>query len=299
MMTKKLLALIFLTLVLAGVAGFGFWYDKKLLASKRAAVKEVLISDFSQDYEKKAQIEETKPLPAPPKERALKLPILMYHHIGNPPPNPGKIRMDLTVPVENFKEQVKWLKDNGYHSIKFSDLYGYTLGKTKLPAKPVILSFDDGYQDAFDNAIPALKEQGMIGSFAIITQYPATHSGTNFYVDWNEIKAAQDQGMEIVSHTQDHFDGKNPKYSESFILSNLKGSIADIQTHLGFTTNILIYPYGRYTPKYIKLAEEAGFKLGITVHSGNAVNLDNLMEIPRVRVHNSTTLESFAKMMQK
>ncbi|MCL5775084.1 MAG: polysaccharide deacetylase family protein, partial [Patescibacteria group bacterium] len=242
---------------------------------------------------------ETQPLPLPSKEHGLKLPILMYHHIGNPPPNPGKIRIDLTVSVENFRQQVKWLKDNGYTSVKFSDLYNYSVGKARLPAKPVILSFDDGYQDAFDNAVPALREQGMVGSFAIITQYPATHSGTNFYADWDEIKAAYSQGMEIVSHTQDHFDRQNPKYNEKFISDNLKGSIADIQNHLGLATNVLIYPYGRYTPKYLKLAEEAGFKIGITVHSGNIVDLNNLMEVPRVRVHNSTSLEKFARLVER
>lgn len=299
MPNKKLAILFILTAILVAVSSFGFWYEKKLLAGEKRGAGEILVSDLTQDYEKKALLEETKPLPPPSKEHGLRLPILMYHHIGNPPPNPGKIRTGLTVSTENFKQQVKWLKDNGYTSVKFSDLHNYSMGKGKLPAKPVILSFDDGYQDAFNNAVPALREQGMVGSFAIITQYPSTHSGTNFYADWDEIKAAHSQGMEIVSHTQDHFDGKNPKYSEKFISDNLKGSIADIQNHLGFVTNVLIYPYGQYTPRYLKLAEEAGFKIGVTVHSGSVVGLNNLMEIPRVRVHNNTTLEKFAKSVER
>ena len=251
------------------------------------------------DYEKQNQAEENKTLAAPPEHRSLKLPILMYHHIGYPPPDGGKIRDDLTVSPENFKTQVSWLKEHGYQSVKFSDLYNYSLGTAKLPAKPVILSFDDGYQDVFDNAVPVLREEGFSGSFAIITQYPSTHSGTNFYADWNTIKAAADQGMEIVSHTQDHFDGKNPKYTETFILTNLKGSREDIRSHLGYNTDTLIYPYGRYTPKYIELAQQAGFKLGVTVHWGETVDLDNLMEIPRVRVHNTTSLEQFALALEK
>ncbi len=285
--------------VIVALAAAGLWYTKKHAVAGNPQVKSQPAQEENLTYEAKYQTEEVKPLPVPPPHRSLKLPILMYHHIGEPPPNPGKIREDLTVSPENFQQQVQWLKDHGYQSIKFSELYQYSLGQISLPKKPVIISFDDGYQDVFDNAIPVLRQAGMTGSFAIITQYPATHSGTNFYANWDEIKAAQDLGMEIVSHTQDHFDGKNPKYSAAFIANNLAGSVSDIKDHLGFTTHTLIYPYGRYTPQYLELAKKAGFTLGITVHAGNTVDLDNLMEIPRVRVHHTTTLKQFAEAVER
>ena len=298
MPNKKKLALgLSAGLLLICLAGLWSWNSQRVKKNLQTRLQPSQITSI--DYEKKYTGEDTQPLPVPPKDRQLKLPILMYHHIGEPPAHAGKIREDLTVSVEDFQQQMKWLKDHEYQSIKFSDLYKYTLGEIKLPKKPVIISFDDGYQDAFDNAVPILKAENLNGSFAIITQYPSTHSGTNFYVDWQEIKTAMNDGMEMVSHTQDHFDGKNPKYSEDFISNNLKGSISDIKDHLNFTTNVLIYPYGRYTPKYIELAKQAGFKLGITVHTGNMVNLDNLMEIPRVRIHRTTSLEQFAKAVGK
>lgn len=293
-------------LLLAGLAfllltvGLTVWLYRDFLHIKQPRAAWQSTNETPElDYAKQDQAEENKALTTPNEHRSLNLPILMYHHIGYAPANGGKIRNDLTVSPENFKAQVYWLKTHGYHSVKFADLYDYFLGTGKLPDKPIILSFDDGYQDAFDNALPILREAGFSGSFAIITQYPSTHSGTNFYADWNTIKSAANEGMEIVSHTQDHFDGKNPKYTEAFILSNLKGSREDIFNHLGLSTETLVYPYGRYTSKYIELAKQAGFKLGVTVHWGNKVDLDNLMEIPRVRVHNTTTIEQFALSLEK
>ena len=243
--------------------------------------------------------EDKSPLPLPPKNKALILPILMYHHIGEPPKNASKVRKQLTVSVENFKNQIQWLKKQGYNTIKLIDIYNFYLGKIALPNKPIILTFDDGYDDAFVNAIPILDQNGFIGSFAIITTFPHAKIGDNFYASWEEIITAYKTGHEIVSHTQDHFDGKNKKYSNEFVKNNLASSIYDLNDKLGFTTKVLIYPYGHYTPEYIKIAKEQGFVLGITVHEGYTINTDNFMEIPRLRVNGNLTQANFEKMLEK
>jgi peptidoglycan/xylan/chitin deacetylase (PgdA/CDA1 family) len=231
--------------------------------------------------------------------RVITLPILMYHHIGVLPENAGKIEADLTVPTANFEAQVKWLNQNGYVGISLEDIYLFSLGKFTMPKKPVVFTFDDGYQDALVNAPPILKKYGYAGSFAIITQKPGTAAGNNVYAPWQDISQAYNDGNEIVSHTQNHFDGKNPKFSPNYIYQNLNGSIADIKNNLGFTTNILVYPYGHCTDTYIAQAQKAGFVMGVTVHEGKLINLDNLMEIPRVRVHGAETLEEFEKIITK
>src|SRR5579864_2042437 len=96
---------------------------------------------------------------------SLKLPILMYHHVGSLPQNADATTKDLTVPAQNFLQQVKWLSDNGYHSVSLEDIYLYTHGQFQMPSKPVIFSFDDGYTDVFQNAVPVLKQYGYSGSF--------------------------------------------------------------------------------------------------------------------------------------
>ncbi len=225
--------------------------------------------------------------------RAVVVPVLMYHHIGDLPNNANKTRQDLTVSKDNFEQQVRWLSKKGYNAITLNDIYLFSQSKFTMPKKPVVFTFDDGYEDAFENAIPILKQYGYSGTFAIITQWPGQTQGDNIYAPWSEIAAAYIGGNEIVSHTQNHFDGTSSKFNSDYIFTNLSGSINDIKQNLGFTTNILIYPYGHYTDRYITQAKKAGFVMGLTVQGGKVVDLGDLMHIPRIRVHGQETLEKF------
>ncbi|MFA5990744.1 MAG: polysaccharide deacetylase family protein [Candidatus Doudnabacteria bacterium] len=282
--------IIFILIILSVAVAHQFFYNQKILKE----IESQKTGDIA--YQHLITTKDVAPLPETPGQR-VKLPILMYHHIGALPEKATSLRKDLTVSTEDFETQVKWLAKNGYHTISLKDLYNYSLGKFILPEKPIIFTFDDGYQDVFVNAIPILKKYGFVGSFAIITQYPGTQNGDNIYASWDDITSAYLTGNEIVSHTQDHFDGSNPKYSSEFIHKNLCASKTDIKDRLGLDTNILIYPYGHYTAQYIKEAKSCGFDLGITVHEGNKINPKNLMEIPRVRVHGNETLEKFIQLL--
>ncbi|MBI5530162.1 MAG: polysaccharide deacetylase family protein [Candidatus Doudnabacteria bacterium] len=242
---------------------------------------------------------ETKPQIKPPQEKVLRLPILMYHHVGDLPDKADGTRQDLTVPTAEFEQQVKWLSENGYKSIHLADLDNYAKGKFIMPKKPVIFTFDDGYLDVFTNAVPILKKYNFTGSFAIITQFPGTQEGNNVYASWDVIRDAYRQGNEIVSHTQNHFDGSNPKFNSEFIQQNLCGSKTDLKQNLGINTNILIYPYGHYTPDYINQAKICGFNMSLTVHEGSRINLEDLMEIPRVRIHGRQNFERFKQLVSE
>ena len=229
----------------------------------------------------------------------LRLPILMYHHVGvMPKVKNDRIREDLTVSPEDFERQIKWLKQEGFETISLSNFYNYTKGEFVLPKKPVILTFDDGYDDVFINAVPILKKYSFMGSFAVITKWPGTENGTNKYATWDQITEAVKDSMEIVCHTENHFDGTNRKFDSAFIFQNLTNCKRDIAEHLGTQTNILIYPYGHYNQFYIEQAKKVGFQLGLTVHPGAEIDLENLMEMPRVRVHGHEDFEMFKKLLQ-
>jgi peptidoglycan/xylan/chitin deacetylase (PgdA/CDA1 family) len=248
--------------------------------------------------------EDRAPLPIPDEiirtGRALRLPILMYHHIGGVPKGADKTREGLTVSAENFEAQVRWLKERGYSSVSLSDLYRFSQKQpVALPARPVIFTFDDGYADAFDNAVPILKKYGYTGAFGIITDFPGQTQGTNVYATWRQIAAAYDLGMEIVCHTQNHFDGSNPKFSDVYIYENLSGCQQDIKDHLADVEPFLIYPYGHSTPAYVAQAKKAGFAMALTVHEGSLLNLGDLMHLPRLRVSPSVDLEMFKKILEK
>lgn len=224
--------------------------------------------------------------------------ILMYHHIGPLPNNANELRKDLTVSAENFELQTAWLKGQGYESVSLNELFDYfKTGKT-LPKKPVIFTFDDGYEDALTYAPPILKRFGYKGDFGIITQFTGISLGDNQYASWQEIHGAKALGMEMVSHTQDHFDGTDKKYTDSFILRNLKDSQKDLKDNLGANFPILIYPFGLYDARYLGLVRQAGFEMGITTKHGQLANAEKLLETPRIRVHGGESLEKFIEAIQ-
>ena len=244
----------------------------------------------------------TKPLPITQTKNTIQLPILMYHHVGPMPEltKPDPLRTGLTVSIAHFEEQMVWLSKQGYHSVTLEDIYQYTKKGQKLPTKPIAITFDDGYDDVFQNAIPILKKYSFTGSFGIITQWPGQQQGTNTYATWPTIQQAQKAGMEIICHTQNHFDGSNPKFSAQYIYQNLTGCQQDLGSNLNLTHNhILIYPYGHYSSVYIDQAKKAGFDMALTVHFGTTLQLNSLMEMPRVRVNGRESLEKFIELLSR
>ena len=221
------------------------------------------------------------------------VPILMYHHVGETPDYADSTRRDLTVSLSDFTTQVNWLAGQGFHSVTLEQVYQATQNRLVLPEKPIVFTFDDGYTDALTNVPGILRSHGYTGSFGIITRYV----GQPDYATWDQIRNAQAQGMEIVSHTQDHFDGSSRKYNYEFIKENLTGSQQDLAQELGIGSHILIYPYGHFTAEYIQAAQDSGFDMALTVAYGSRVDPSNLMQVPRVRVHGNETLERFIEIL--
>jgi len=248
-------------------------------------------------YAQKVSTKDTEPLKISEqdKKNLTELPILMYHHVGELPENSDAIRRDLTVSTTDFEREVKWLSDQGYHSVSLNEIYESVVNKKSLPAKPIVFTFDDGYDDTLVNAPAILKKYNYTASFAIITGFV----GSLGYASWSQISAAKNMEMEIVSHTQNHFDGSSSKYSFNYIKENLLASQNDIYANLGINTNILIYPYGHYTNQYVEAAKQDGFVMGLTVHFGRFINLNDLMELPRVRVHGNETMNKFIENLTK
>ena len=93
--------------------------------------------------------------------RKARVPILMYHSISVPPP--GAALGELFLPTANFKQQMAYLSQQGYEAVTLDQLWSAWQGKGPLPEKPVVLSFDDGYQTQYTHAAPVLKDLGWPG----------------------------------------------------------------------------------------------------------------------------------------
>ncbi|MBX7236321.1 MAG: polysaccharide deacetylase family protein [Caldilineales bacterium] len=227
--------------------------------------------------------------------RTARVPILMYHYISQPPPDADIYRQDLSVDPETFAAHLDYLKAEGYTTIYLKDLLSHlATGAPDLPAKPVLLTFDDGYEDIYLNAFPALAQRGMTGTFFIITDF-ATQDRPG-YADWPQLSEMAAAGMEIGSHSRDHpnLAGKDLDY----LVWQALGSKETIEAHTGAHPRILAYPAGSYDQLVIDVFRSANYWGAVTTQQGVIQRSDKPFELKRVRIRNTTGVEQLATLLQ-
>lgn len=181
--------------------------------------------------------------PLIPVSRTVQVPILMYHYISTVPandPDPA-LRASLSVSPQLFSQQLDYLKAKHYHSITLNELmdalyYGYS-----LPSKPIILTFDDGYEDAYQNAYPLLKAHGFSGMFYIITG----KVGWQGQMTWPQMREMLANGMQMGSHTVHHVDmGSVYLFSPQQAQQEAQVSQLTLEKNLGILIQHFCYPNG-------------------------------------------------------
>ncbi|MBI3287332.1 MAG: polysaccharide deacetylase family protein [Chloroflexi bacterium] len=222
--------------------------------------------------------------------REVIVPILMYHHVGELPPNPDPIRRDLTVSAENFEAQLRYLQDLGFETIRLHDLLYYLTSGRPLPAKPIILTFDDGYRDNYQVAFPLLLKYGYRGSFFVLTDF--VDRGLEDYLTWPQIEELYRAGMEIGSHSKDHPDLRNRSFE--FLVWQLLGSRQTLEAHIPEPIRFFSYPAGKYDAEVIAVLQSAGYWGALVETQGARHSLLRPYELQRIRVRGSYSVEDFA-----
>ncbi len=225
--------------------------------------------------------------------RRVHVPILMYHYISVPPADSDKYRVDLSVSPDNFRQQMTWLKQKGYTTITPDDLYEALRHGRKLPDLPVLLTFDDGYEDAYTNALPILSEFGFIGTFNIVTGW--LDEGKDGYLSWPQVNEMAQKGMAIQSHSRQHNDMRNRDHD--WLVYQILGPEESIEAHTGVRPRFFTYPSGQYDDTVLRELDGAGVLAAFTENDGVFAYSDNMLRLPRVRIRGSTSLESFAYLM--
>lgn len=218
-----------------------------------------------------------------------RVPILMYHYVSKLPPNPDIYRRDLTVLPENFEAQLQYLAEAGYHTITLTDLYLHLTQGYPLPEKPIVLTFDDGYRDAYEVVFPLLLDYGFTGTFFVLAT-PA-HFEWSEYITWAQMKEMSDAGMEIQSHGRDHVDLRNRSYD--YLVYQTMGIQEAIQYHTGRLPRFFCYPSGRYDANLIAVLKSVGYWGAVTTEWGRTHTPEGLFGMPRLRIRGSDTLGSF------
>lgn len=186
---------------------------------------------------------------------AVRVPIVVYHSVAPFYPHQTLENKIWTVTPEIFDQQLKYLKDHGYTTISFDDLYNHFINKTPLPAKPIIISFDDGWKNQYLNAFPVLKKYGLTATFFIFTNA----IGHPNYFSWTQLREIQNAGMTIGDHTMYHpylfkID------DEETLRKEIVTSKEILEYNLGKKINTFSYPFGHVSNKSLEMIKTAGYQ---------------------------------------
>ncbi len=200
---------------------------------------------------------------------------LMYHKIGQPPP--GSRLKPLWVSAAEFRQQMQYLKTNGYTALTFADLRDAEQGKKPMPPKPVLVTFDDGYANNYELAYPVLKELGLKGNIFLVYETMDHHNAWHDpasepwipMLTWAQIREMQDSGvMEMGSHTMRH---RNlPQIPLDEVCWELQESKRRLEDKLGREMVGFAYPYGAgaYVPEVRQATREAGYRYDFGIKQG-------------------------------
>ncbi len=229
----------------------------------------------------------------PPPPQALNIPILMYHYISELPPDADIYRTDLTVTPGQFQAQLQYLQEQGYETVRLSDIYTTLTTGKPLPARPIVLSFDDGYIDAYTNAMPLLQAYGYAGEFFVLAT-PAHYEAPD-YLTWDDMLAMAAAGMSLQPHGRDHVDLTNRDFD--FLVYQILGAKEAVEAHTGQPVTFFCYPSGRYDADTQAVVESAGYEGAVTTAWGTELRLDNRYEWPRIRIRGEWGLAEFADVL--
>lgn len=223
-----------------------------------------------------------------PARQKVTVPVLMYHRVAPMSTATNATSYNLTVTPAQFREQMAWLKRNGYTAISQAELFRAIEDGAALPKKPVVLTFDDGYVDAVKDVLPVLEPLGWPGTFFIIS----SRIGERAFLTAQQIRRLSAAGMDIGSHTVDHLE--LPSLSESSRAQQLTQSRKELEKVLGHPVRWFCYPAGRNDAASAASVEKAGYLLGYTTEGGSVLRADSLSQLPRVRVSGGGSLQQFA-----
>jgi len=223
-------------------------------------------------------------------------PVLMYHNIDDAPL--GVASRGLYVRPTSFRYQMALLKYFGYTGLSMGELMPYLRGKKK--GRVCGITFDDGYVDNVDVALPILHRYGHQATCYVVSNRVGRYNSWDS--DRQEIRKSimqrehmqlwLDAGMEIGAHTRNHI--RLPQISNDCELADeISGSKNQLEDMLSYPVTQFCYPWGEYDERVVKATNDAGFEAATTTIERRAHLNVNLLEIPRIAIKRHHWLHVF------
>lgn len=220
-------------------------------------------------------------------EQEPKVRVLNYHKVDD-------MNISLSIRPQDFAQQMAWLASRGFHTITATELADALAGKASLPENPVLLTFDDGYEDNYKNAFPILKQYGFKATLFAIAGFVSQRKG---YLTWDELKDMQAHGVDIESHTMTHRSLTG--LSDEGLHEEIFASKQLLESQLGKEVHFFAYPTGTYNLHIASLVQGAGYRGAFTVKYANVDPQSNAYALERIPVfHTENTEASFQQRMR-
>ena len=224
----------------------------------------------------------------------LSIPILMYHHVGDW----GESRAEWAqwvVRSKEFRAQMDWLVANRFHTITFRELLAGQQAGESVPAKSVIISFDDGWSAQEGVVRAELEPRGMHAVFFVYTAAVGATPNNSGYISWEQLRILESAGHEVQSHTVSH--GRLTDMPPSQLDREMRESRATIEREMHHSVEVVAYPFGIYDERVMRAASAAGYLIGLRADADLVVGKPLQYRMPRIRVGYDDGIEVFAEAM--
>ena len=219
------------------------------------------------------------------------VPILTYHNLGE------QAKGRLVLAAASFREQMRYLKTNGYRVVSLTDFIEFTRLDRQLPQRAVVLTFDDGYRAFKDHAYPVLKELGFTATLFIYTDWVGAGRGALSWADLRELAAA---GMDIQAHSKTHADLRRAQgETEAQYARRMQAELEQPQDlfnrNLGRRSRVLAYPYGRWEEGLLPKVKEYGYIAAFSVRRQGNASFVRPLAGHRSQIYSEMTLDDFVR----
>jgi peptidoglycan/xylan/chitin deacetylase (PgdA/CDA1 family) len=220
---------------------------------------------------------------SPDQTGEVSIPVLNYHSIGVTKGN------TLVLDPKKLTQQMDYLAEQGYSPLTLSDFILLLEKKKPAPARPVLLTFDDGYIDNYEQAMPILKRHGFPATIFIS---PGT-IGQEGKLNWKQIKEMHEAGWDIQPHGMTH--PHLPELSAAEQKEEITHSRLQIEQQLGTKADIFCYPFGEFNKQTLTILKEEGFRYAFTIRQGRTASSQDPFHLKRIYVNSEDSLLQWSK----
>ncbi|MGF0172661.1 polysaccharide deacetylase family protein [Streptomyces sp. Marseille-Q5077] len=226
-----------------------------------------------------------------------RVPILMYHAVST---SPNDATRELSVAPEAFAEQMALIGDLGLTPVRTADLAARWRSGKPLPERPVLITFDDGYEGVHRHALPVLAKHGFAATVFVSTGWlKGPHDmggGLDTMLDWDQVRELAEADVEIGGHSHTH--PQLDQLPDDQLRSELILCKEIISDRLGSVPASFAYPYGYSSRRVREAVHETGYAQALAVNNGLARRRQGPYALTRLTVRRTTGIEEFGRMVE-